>query len=1100
MRLSARLLVATSLSLFAAASALRGQLPAQLPTQLPTQLQPDPSLLAPLQYRLIGPFRGGRTVGAQGIPEQPNVFYVGVTDGGVWKTADAGRTWNPIFDAQSTGSIGTLAIAPSDPNVIYVGSGEGLRRPDLSLGNGIYKSIDAGATWKHMGLADGQQIASIIVDPHDPNRLFVAVLGHPYGPNAERGIFRSTDGGTTWRKVLYKDENTGGVDLAFDPTNANTVYASLWASRRPPWTVGNPYDGDGSGLFRSTDGGTTWHQIGRGLPSRAQKLGRIGITVAPNDPRRMYAMVDADPDTAGVYRSDDAGESWTRVNDEKRVWDRGNDFAWVRADPQNADVVYVCNTSTYRSTDGGKSFTAIKGAPGGDDYHAIWINPNHPEIMLLAVDQGATITVNGGRTWSSWYNQPTAQLYHVTTDDRFPYWVYGGQQESGSVGIASRGDAGEITFRDWYPVGIEEYGYAAPDPLNPDIVYGGKVTRFDHRTHQTQNVAPEPVRSGKYRFNRTAPLIFEYADPHALLLGSNVLLETINGGDSWTTISPDLSRANAPSPAALGPFVNADPAHGKHGGVIYSIAPSHRDAKVIWVGTDDGLIQLTRDGGKTWTNVTPPAITPWSKVAQLDASHWDDETVYAAVNRIRLDDLHPHIWRTHDGGRTWAEIVTGIPADEPVNVVREDPVRRGLLYAGTENTVYVSFDDGAHWQSLRRNLPPSSIRDLVVKDSDLVIGTHGRSIWIMDDVTPLRQLTPELLATMTPNGSARAHLFAPAEAFRIQRDINTDTPLPPEEPHGQNPPEGAIIDYWLRDTPRSPITLEIVDARGHVVRHFSSADTAARAIERGIDSLDVPAYWPRHPRVVSTAPGMHRFTWDLHAADPDVLVHEYPISAVPGDTPREPRGATALPGRYTVRLTVDGTTYTQPLVVHMDPRVKASMADLQAQHDAATRLQADIERDFTAIAEARALSDAITHARAQGKPNAAVKGGAPGATVKAAVDSLTAEVQAAAGQGPRARGRGASLSSINGDLASLLTTVDGADARPTAATMAGIDRIEQELSKQLDAWNRTKARLPKLNTALNDLGAPTLQIPTDLTPWRTELQRAESADKDRDEP
>lgn len=563
----------------------------------------DPALYSTLQYRMIGPFRGGRTVGAVGIPDQPNTFYVGVSNGGVWKTTDAGRTWNPIFDSESTGSIGTIAIAPSDPNIIYVGSGEGLRRPDLSTGNGIYKSTDAGKSWRHLGLRDGQQIASIIVDPHDPNRVFAAVLGHPYGPNTERGIFRSTDGGENWTRVLYKDENTGGIDLAFDPTTPQTIYASMWASRRPPWTVGNPYDGDGSGLFKSTDGGNTWHPLTRGLPTHAEGLGRIGFTVAPSNPSRMYALVDAKTDVGGLYRSDDAGESWTRINHEERIWGRGNDFAWVRADPRNADEIYVCNTSTYRSTDGGNSFTAIKGAPGGDDYHAIWINPLHPEILLLAVDQGATISVNGGKTWSSWYNQPTAAFYHVATDNRFPYRVYGGQQESGSAVVSSRGNDGAISLRDFHPVGTEEYGYVAPDPLDPNIVFGGKVTRHDMITGQTQNVAPEAIRGRKYRFNRTAPLIFSYADPHALFLGSNVLFRTRDGGQNWDIISPDLTREDPPVPATLGGFVNADPAHGHHRGVIYSIAPSYRNANVIWAGTDDGLIHVTRNGGKTWSNV-----------------------------------------------------------------------------------------------------------------------------------------------------------------------------------------------------------------------------------------------------------------------------------------------------------------------------------------------------------------------------------------------------------------------------------------------------------------------------------------------------------------
>jgi photosystem II stability/assembly factor-like uncharacterized protein len=1054
--------------------ALAPFLSAALFTTLPVVAQSqaiDPALYSSLQYRMIGPFRGGRTVGAAGIPDQPNTFYVGVNNGGVWKTTDAGRTWNPIFDSESTGSIGTLALAPSNPDIIYVGSGEGLRRPDLSTGNGIYKSTDAGKTWRHLGLRDGQQIASIIVDPHDPNRVFVAVLGHPYGPNSERGIFRSTDGGENWTKILYKDENTGGMDLAFDPANAQTIYASLWASRRPPWTVGSPYDGDGSGLFKSSDGGNTWHQLTRGLPTRAEGLGRIGFTVAPSNSSRMYALVDARPDVGGLYRSDDAGESWIRVNHEERIWGRGNDFAWVRANPRNADEIYVCNTSTYRSANGGNSFTAIKGAPGGDDYHAIWINPLHPEILLLAVDQGATISVNGGKTWSSWYNQPTAAFYHVATDNRFPYRVYGGQQESGSAVVSSRSNDGAVTLRDFHPVGVEEYGYVAPDPTDTNIVFGGKVTRHDMVTGQTQNVAPEAIRGGKYRFNRTAPLIFSYTDPHTLFLGSNVLFRTRDSGQSWDIISPDLAREDSPIPATLGEFVNADPAHGHHRGVIYSIAPSYHDANVIWVGTDDGLIHVTRNNGKTWSNVTPPAITPWSKIAQLDASHFDDQTLYAAVNRFRLDDLHPYIFRTHDGGRTWKKIVTGLPDDASVNTVREDPVRKGLLFAGTETTVYVSFDDGDHWQSLRQNLPATSIRDLVVKDSDLVIATHGRSFWILDNITPLRQLTAQT-ATET------AHLFAPAAAFRIQRNTYTDTPVPPEEAAGQNPPDGAIIDYYVKGDAAAPVTLEILDASGKLVRRYASNDKPD-VTDREMDALNVPSYWIRRPRILSGSAGMHRWVWNLHYPDPSVLTHEYPISAILHDTPRMPLGPAVLPGTYTIRLTVDGKSYTHPLTVKIDPRVRASPADLQQQFALATHVAAMIERDFTAIVEARALRAQLDTAKAH----------APNANVRAAIDTLNAHIEAL------------SITRLNGQLSSLLETIDGVDARPTTQATQAVTTMQQLLNDAISAWMKIRgAALDSLNTKLTAAGTAHVAIPTDLSPYRSSLQRGEPADNDANEP
>jgi photosystem II stability/assembly factor-like uncharacterized protein len=1044
---------------------------ALLPTDAARSQSIDPAMYSTLQYRLIGPFRGGRTVGVAGIPDRPNTFYVGVNNGGVWKTTDAGRTWHPIFDSESTGSIGAIAIAPSNPDIIYVGSGEGLRRPDLSTGNGIYKSTDAGTTWRHLGLRDGQQIASIIVDPTNPDRVFVAVLGHPYGPNPERGIFRSTDGGKTWTKILYRDENTGGVDLAFDPANPQIVYAAMWASRRGPWTAANPYDGDGSGLFKSIDGGNSWRQLTHGLPGRTQGLGRIGFTIAPTDHNRMYALVDAKPDTGGLYRSDDAGESWTRVNHEERIWGRGNDFAWLRVDPRNANELYVCNTSLYRSMSGGMTFTAIKGAPGGDDYHSVWINPLHPDILLLGVDQGATISVNGGQTWSSWYNQPTAAFYHVATDNRFPYRVYGGQQESGSAAVSSRGNDGAITFREFHPVGTEEYGYVAPDPLDTNIVFGGKTSRFDWTTGQTQNVSPEPVRSGTYRFDRTAPLIFSHVDPHTLFLGSNVLFRTRNGGQSWDIISPDLTRDDPPVPATFGEFAAADPAHGHHRGVIYSIAPSYRDANVIWVGTDEGLIHVTRDGGARWSNVTPPAITPWSKIAQLDASHFDDQTVYAAVNRFRLDDLRPHIYRTHDGGSTWKEIVAGLPVDAPVNVVREDPVRRGLLFAGTETTVYVSFDDGDHWQSLRQNLPATSIRDLVVKDSDLVVATHGRSFWIMDDIAPLRQLDASV-------ATKSAHLFAPAGAVRVQRDTYTDTPLPPEEPAGQNPPDGAIIDYYIGAAARDA-TLDILDARGNIVRHFSSSDLP-QVTDAQIEALDVPSYWIRRPRILSASAGMHRWIWNLHYPDPSVVTHEYPISAIPHDTPRLPLGPSVLPATYTVRLTVSGKSYTQPLVVRMDPRVRATSADLQQQFDIAMRIAAMIDRDFTAIAETRSVLASLDSVKARTDISA---------DLRSSIDTLRARIGALG------------ITRVNGQLSALLQTVDGVDARPTTQTVAAVAAMQRSLDSALSAWNDLKGpALNALNDALKTAGLHAITVPPDLAPYRETLQRGETADKDREEP
>ncbi|HUR00094.1 MAG TPA: glycosyl hydrolase, partial [Gemmatimonadaceae bacterium] len=812
---------------------------------------------------MIGPFRGGRTIGATGVRGQPNVFYIGVNNGGVWKTTDYGIVWTPIFDDQPTNSIGDVAVAQSNPNVIYVGSGEGVQRPDLSTGDGIYKSIDAGKTWRHLGLRDGQQIGGLAVDPRNENRLFVAVLGHPYGPNPERGIYRSTNGGESFERVLYRDENTGGIQVALDPNNSDIVYAALWAGRQGPWENAS-WNGPLSGLFKSVDGGTTWRQLTKGLPTAEQGLGRIGFTVAPSDSRRMYATVDA-PTLGGFYRSEDAGETWRRTNSEVRVWGRASDFAEVKVDPRNADVVYSANIGMQKSIDGGITFTPIKGAPGGDDYHRIWINPDNPDIMLLGVDQGATLTVNGGKTWSSWYNQPTAQFYHVITDNQVPYRVYGGQQESGSVGTISRGDYGAITFREWNPVGVEEYGYVAPDPLDPDIIYGGKLTRFDQRSREVQDIRPEAIRSGKYRWLRTAPVIFSPVDPHALYYGSNVVFKTINGGHSWEIISPDLTRQTYDVPAGHLIFTQGNAAAAQNRGVIYTIAPSFRNVNTIWTGSDDGVIKLTRDGGKTWTDVTPPALTPWSKVSLMEASHFDDVTAYAAVNRFKLDDLHPHIYRTHDGGKTWKEIVVGIPDNEVVNAVREDPVTRGLLFAGTERAVYFSTDDGDNWQSLRQNMPATSIRDLVIHDDDIVVGTHGRSFWILDDMSPLRQLG---------RASAGDYLFKPKVTYRFRRNKNPDTPLPPEEPAGKNPPDGAIINYRLASAASTPVVVEILDAGGHIIRTYSSSDS----LEPLESNLNFPTYWMRRPQRPSSAAGTHRFVWDLHYPTPKSLSPDYPIS------------------------------------------------------------------------------------------------------------------------------------------------------------------------------------------------------------------------------
>ncbi|MFO0487241.1 MAG: WD40/YVTN/BNR-like repeat-containing protein, partial [Cyclobacteriaceae bacterium] len=867
-----------------------------------------------LSWRMIGPFRAGRTVGAVGVPSQPSVFYMGVNNGGVWKTDDYGRIWHPIFDRESTGSVGDIAVSPSNPNIVYVGTGEGLHRPDLAIGEGIFKSTDGGITWQHVGLKDVQQVGRLVVHPTNSDIVFVAGLGHPYGANEERGVFRTTDGGKTWTKVLYLNANTGAIQVELDPNNANTVYADLWEHREGPWENGS-FSGPNSGLYKSTDGGSTWRKLTTGLPTGEQGLGRIGIAIAPGNSQRLYATVDA-RQLSGIYRSEDGGESWQRVSTDGRVFGRGSDFAELKVHPKNPDVVFSANVASYKSLDGGKTWFSFKGAPGGDDYHRIWINPVNPDIMIFAADQGAVVTVNAGKSWGTWYNQPTAQLYHVSTDNQFPYWVYGGQQESGAIGVASRGPGGQISFRDWMGVGADEYAYVVADPKDANIIYGGRLTRFDKRTGQSQNVAPEALRSGKYRLLRTLPVLFHPADNTMLLFATNVLWKSHTGGNSWEVISPDLSRPNPEVPASVGDF-RKEPTIPQRG-VIYSVAGSKFSKDVIWAGTDDGRVHVTTDGGKNWREVTPEELTSWDKISQIDAGQHDVNTAYISVNALRKDDLRPHIYKTTDGGRNWTRIVAGLP-NEPVNVVREDPVQPGLLFAGTEKAVYFSADAGATWHPLRQNMPATSIRDLVIHERDLVVGTHGRSIWILDNFSPLRQLAQL--------NNREAKLFKPEKSVRVRFNMFSDTPLPPEEPAGQNPPDGAALDYYLPKA-ATRVQLGIRNAQGELVRSFSSAD---RSEQPDTAALAYPTYWFRQPESLSIKPGHHRFIWDLSYAPPRGAKRELSIAANYRNTATSPKGIFVPPGEYDVTLVVDGQSSMQKISVVMDPRVTASADDIGLQ-------------------------------------------------------------------------------------------------------------------------------------------------------------------------
>ena len=866
----------------------------------------DSSLYSGLRWRMIGPFRAGRVNAVSGVVGQPDTYYFGSVGGGVWKSLNSGRTWTPIFDSSNVASIGAIAVAPSNPNVVYVGTGEADMRDSIAYGNGVYKSIDAGKTWKHVGLENTKQIGRIIVDPKNPDTVFVAALGNAYGPNPDRGIYRSRDGGATWQKVLFKTEDVGAIDLAFDPTDSQTIYATLWNVRRPPWFIYAPANGPGAGIFKSADGGSTWKEISEGIPVEGR--GHIGIAISPANRNRVYAVVDAKE--GGVFASNDAGATWARLSSDKRLWDRGWYFEKINVDPKNADIVYVMNTSVYRSTDAGKTWTPIKGAPGGDDYHQLWINPDDPKRMIVGSDQGAIVTVDSAATWSSWYNQPTAQIYHVAADYRFPYWVTGAQQDSGAVGTPSRSRHSEISNRDWEGLCAGgESGYTAPDPLHPEILFGGTVSRCNVLTGDTKNVTPERgATPGQFRHAWTQPLVFSQADPHALYYANQFLYKTTNGGESWTQISQDLTREDPGVPPNLNEAAAADAPADKRRGVVYSIAPSPLRVSMIWIGTDDGLIQLTKDDGKTWQNVTPPALTSWSKVVMIEASHFDVNEAYAAVERHQLTDYEPHIYRTRDSGKTWTEITKGLPAGVYVQTVKEDPERRGLLFTGTERAVFVSFDDGDHWQSLQQNLPAASMRDLAIHDDDLIVATHGRGFWVIDDITALRQINDDV-------AKANAHLFRPADAITLTPGSDNGTPMPRDEPLADNAPYGAMIDYYLKTSATNAVTLEILDPSGEMIRKFSSEDKPPLV---NPETLNIPAYWVRPFEPLPNTPGMHRWIWDLRPTPP-----ARPAGGGGGGGGFGRGGAAfVLPGIYTVKLSVAGKSYTQPLLVRMDPRTK----------------------------------------------------------------------------------------------------------------------------------------------------------------------------------
>ena len=902
------------LPIFALMSAI-GVLPGRA-QQMPVNLL---SSASGMRWRELGPLRGGRSVANAGVPGQPEVFYFGGADGGVFKTENAGRTWKQLFDEQPVQSIGAIAVAPSDPNVVYVGTGEPDIRSQNSFGDGIYKSTDGGQTWTHLGLDNTRRIGRIVVDPRDPNRVYVAALGSAYQANPDRGVFRSSDGGRTWAKILYHGPDTGAINLAVESHHPDTLYASLWATRRPPWVVYAPSNMPGGGLFKSTDGGDTWAPLKNGLPGDDQ-VGRIGVAVAPSDSNRLWAVVDDLSDKGahgGVYVSDDAGASWRQVSNENRLWQRGWYFEEVEVDPTDPHQAYVMNTSTYRTTNDGQSWTPIKGAPGGDDYHQLWINPKMGDHMVLSSDQGTVVSVDGGKTWSSWYNQDTAQMYHVSAGSGFPWWVYGPQQDSGAAGVSTWSDEGLISFRNWIPLCAGgESDIVVPDPDNPDYLYGGAGVRCNQALNIADSLGSIPT-PGKgepvYRKTWTLPLVFSAADK-ALYYANQYVFRTRDKGRHWVKISPDLTREDPGIPANLDAVTAQDnDAHGvtTRKGVVYALGPSPLQPDTVWAGTDDGYIQLTTDGGKTWKNVTPAAMTAWSKVTDIEGSYFDPQEAYAAVERHRLGDLTPYVYRTRDGGKTWQNVSQGISANAYVQAVKPDPVRRGLLYAATEFGVYVSFNDGDQWQPLQFNLPHTSARDLVVHGDSLVVATYGRGDWVLDDVSPLRQLTPAI-------AQEAAHLYQPGVALAIRQGSMNGTPLPPEEPQLENPPAGAIIYYSLAEAAQQPVELQVLDHAGKVLATFHSNDPLPQV---DAEKLEIPAFWLQPPLRLGTTAGMHRFVWDLRPQPP-------PGHGGQGD---DFGGLAAFfssyfgppmvaPGDYTLKLTVDGKSYTQPLTVKPDPR------------------------------------------------------------------------------------------------------------------------------------------------------------------------------------
>ncbi|MGB7546530.1 MAG: hypothetical protein WBM14_02165 [Terracidiphilus sp.] len=1021
----------------------------------------SPELFNGLRWRLVGPFRAGRVVAVSGVPGSDGSFFFGGVDGGVWKTTDAGTVWQPIFDHEPVASIGALAVAPSDPKVIYVGTGESDIRSDLASGDGIYRSDDGGATWKHIGLDDSRQISRILVDPSDARTVYAGVLGHAYGPSEERGVYKSTDGGDHWQRVLDKGPDVGIADLVMATHQPQILFAATWNAHRPPWSTYAPLEGPGNVIYRSIDAGAHWIAIsGHGLPEGA--WGRIGIAVGA-DGRRVYATIDC-PGHSGLYRSNDAGETWTLTNADPRLTSRAWYFSSLAIDPTNADVLYIPNIALYRTEDGGKTIDIVRGAPGGDDYHQIWVDPRNASHLALGVDQGATISLDRGQTWTTWYNQPTAQLYHVTTDHSFPYSIYGAQQDSGSIAVHSRFDHGHIDTRDWFLPGGSESGYIAIDPRDENLIYlsgtYGEVLRFDRRTSFSQNVTPwplggfgVPINTRRYRDPWTPVLVFSPADKTSLYLGTQYVMKTTDGGLHWQQISPDLTGAVSGT-SENGPTTPENAAQRGYG-VVYTIAPSPLNADLIWAGTDTGRIHVTRNGGKTWRDVTPPELSSWSKISLLEASHFDPATAYAAVDRHRLDDRKPYLYITHNYGRNWKLSVTGIAPHHFLRAVREDTEQRNLLFAGTEFGIYVSFNAGDNWQPMNLNLPVTSMRDMTLNGSDLVVATHGRSFWVLDDIAPLRQAVAAQ--------RAQAWLYAPPPAVRVDNDSFVGSPMPPEEPQANNPPNGAIVDYYLHGD-ATKVTLQILDAEGRVLRHFSSKDKTD--IKRPL--LPIAERWFPKPQVLGTSEGEHRFLWNLAAGGSGTGMEDDD-----DDAAAVPTGPRLPPGNYTLRLTVDGVAMDRPLRVTMDPRVSATAQVLDQQFTLADSIYVQMLSSRKAMAELESVESQLKKLDTNGESNPP--------DLAQAIHSALAGLQKIKGGGDRDREEKdkavPGLAEANAGLGVALRMVESGHRAAPAQALAIFDEMSKASRAQIAAWQRFKAaELGDVNAALLRASRKPLQI------------------------